>query len=98
MTHQPWSNNMGLYINPTSQTKEEFLLDHAKRITPEEFEAEPADGQVHLAWVNNGAFTALAIGFSQKERLAFLNPSDPRRRLYYTCPISSIGTDQGPAC
>lgn len=86
---------MGLYVNPKSESKEAFLTKNAVPISKERFLQEPATDQTHLAWVDNGPFTALAIGFSLRERQAFCHPDDTRPRRYYTCPTAALTEEQG---
>lgn len=82
---------MGIYLNPNNgQTKEEWLAENALAITREEFLQDPPKGMTHLAWVDNGAFTACGIGYDARERKAFSTPDDPRPKRYFTVLIDNL--------
>jgi hypothetical protein len=80
---------MGLYINPPGMTKEKFLQNHAERVTEDrvkEFNFDPMLGhtlQLPLCLVDNGHFTALAVGFEKEETLRWFNPQDFRPKRFY---------------
>lgn len=64
---------VGYYINPQTQTKEQWLNDHGTLVpygTDIELLVKPA-GTYLVCWVDNGSFTAAGICFDDLERDAF---------------------------
>jgi hypothetical protein len=84
---------MGMYINPPDMSKEEWLVRHCA--ATHSFQAfPPPSTTTHLpvCWVNNGAFTAAAVGYSPKEVEVFSNPDDPRPKLWFSVPRADLRT------
>jgi len=74
---------MGLYINPTEVTKEQWLQQYhcgAQR-TPPEWNEIPKD-QIVICLINNGAFTAAAICYNERELNDFADENDTREKLW----------------
>lgn len=85
---------MGLYINPPTQSKEDWLaqngsivgeapptliksFDHVRTLLP-------------VCLVDNGAFTAAAIAYDQREFDDFRRPDDHRRKLWFLVPVTKL--------
>jgi hypothetical protein len=83
---------MGLYINPTDMTKEEFIQRHALSVTwlPPETNYNPKDDTVAVCLVNNGGFTAAAIAYSTDEIAAFSHPADQRPKAWFFIPYDKL--------
>ena len=82
---------MGIYIDPTDQTKEDWLLTNCSEYTGGVVPAEHLtdDGMV-VCLVNNGAFTAAGVAFSQAELEAFALPDDPRPKAWFRVPVDKL--------
>lgn len=81
---------MGYYVNVPYQTKEEWLEDNAVKVSinpPAVFLDE--SGGMAVCLVDNGAFTAAGIAYSQEELEAFSRP-DTRPKLWYTVPKQKL--------
>lgn len=85
---------MRLYLNPTAMSKEQWLLTHGVRSTGEElvssFQKMREEGFVPVVLVDNGAFTAGAIGYSFEETAEFCRPGDSRQKLFFKAPIAEL--------
>ena len=92
---------MGFYINPPQgRTKEEWLLDNGIEVTLPTWAAlanfvgvnPPDDGGVYVCLVDNGAFRAAGICYSEAEFNAFLAPDSgvQRLRTWYVVPRNKI--------
>ncbi len=85
---------MGYYINPEEGTKEEFLFEHGKMLTKEEFLNYTYDGDlIPVCLVDNGWMTAAAIGYSPEERDMFV--TDDRPKSFYLVDKSFINENGG---
>lgn len=76
---------MGYYIDPTNgQTKEEWLTEHGIRLmgVPETID-EGGEDLLPVCLVNNGAFNAAGIAFSNAELRVFASPRDTRPKVWY---------------
>lgn len=75
---------MGIYINPSGQSKNAWLQENAVEIPgmPRDFSAVPS-GAVMLCLASNGLFDALAVLYSDGELKEFTRPDDLRPRSYY---------------
>lgn len=77
---------MGCYINPRDMSKEEWLeLFGVRTAAP----APLSETHVPVCLVNNGPFTAAAVGFNDDEVKAFLYP-DGRPKIWYTVPRTVV--------
>jgi hypothetical protein len=74
---------MGLYLNFPNIPKETWLMHNATPIgyTPTSYKND--DGELVAVWVNNGAFTAVALAYCQEELEVFTNPNDTRQKAYF---------------
>jgi hypothetical protein len=83
---------VGIYINPDDCTKEEWLEKNAVRsIKQPEWEALEVD-QFPVCLVDNGDFTAAAVGFSSRESDDFNNPRDIRPKKWYIAHLDDLVT------
>jgi len=75
---------MGFYINPVDMSKESWLDKHGNRLLSV-CEAAKLFGTEYLpvCLVDNGIFTAAAIGYSEAELDAFNHPQDTRPKTFY---------------
>lgn len=96
---------MGYYINPKNETKEAFLSRYRKArpsevyvfwtaaekpdLVPPSF-AEFARENLPVCWVNNGRFTAAAIGYDREETERFLLGTDDRPYQWYFVPQEDL--------
>jgi len=80
---------MGDYINPKGMSKEDWLHQHGEILTVDQVITKvwsspiPYEDQTHwvVCLVDNGFFTAAAIGTSPNEVRSFLQP-DGREKLW----------------
>ncbi len=72
---------MGCYINPETESREEFLAREGKEF-PNPVTPEP--DEVLICLVNNGPLTAAALVYNDRELEAFTQPDDFRPRSWYT--------------
>ena len=75
---------MGYYINPPDRSKEDFLKEHGYPITGSGAVAAWSLPIIHLylpvCLVDNGAFTAAAIGYDRAETERFYDTGPNDRR------------------
>jgi len=84
---------MGLYVNPTATTKEDWLVDNlrgsvfisAAEYWLPKYNSYREAGLVPVVLVDNGAFTALAVAYSQAEAEDF-GREDGRTKLFAVVP------------
>lgn len=93
---------MGWYINPTTgQSKEQYLAEHGRVVTKREF-MEFTDftrgSELPVCLVDNGMFTAAAVGYNPGEVRAFTDPDDMRPKMFFLVPRSSLGDAAGLPC
>lgn len=81
---------MGLYINPEGMTKEDWLDDNNinKSMTPFSKELIGEDNFA-VCLVSNGAFTAAAVAFNEREYNDFKEP-DGRPKIWFIVKKSAI--------
>ena len=75
---------MGFYIDPPIESKEMFLAKNGRLVPVEDLKLTKTELPVVL--VNNFAFTAAGICFSQRELEEFTYINDKRPRKYYMVP------------
>ena len=88
---------MGYYVNPTTgQSKEAYLAEHGRRVPLAEFVTfADFDGpELPVCLVDNGFFTAAAVGYCAGEVEAFASP-DGRYKEYYMVPRTKLGDAAG---
>ncbi|KKM99427.1 hypothetical protein LCGC14_1147950 [marine sediment metagenome] len=79
---------MGIYINPSEQTKEQWLEEYAvETLTPK---YPPTEGLTLICLVENNLFTAAGVIFDRNEWEAFNEPHDLRLRRWFTAPVSEV--------
>jgi hypothetical protein len=90
---------MGLYVNPTRQSKERWVQQNAKsqhRTGDAVIGARHAEilrqGLVPLVLVDNGIFTALGVLYSQQEAEGFAR-EDGRPKLFITVDRAALADD-----
>ena len=78
---------MGYYINPPDKSKEEFLVEHGTPVTPEILRNHDYKNSLPVVLVDNGPFTAAAIGYDKNETEYFLDTKEDRRRkMFFLVP------------
>jgi len=83
---------MGMYINPETGTKDEWLENHGALVTEEAFKSiqyDTLNNCLPVCLVDNGFFTAAGIAFNESERDIFAN-DDGRPKRYYLCNIDEL--------
>jgi len=77
---------MGYYINPVNMSKEEWLIKNGHIIGSLAPSRNEYDDQMAVVLVDNYAFTAAAIAYSQMELEEFASPHDKRPKCWYWVP------------
>jgi hypothetical protein len=88
---------MTRYLNPKDKTKEAWLTDNAIICdgTPDKHLDAVADMKfILVCWVNNGAFSAVALVESEEDLKIFSNPKDTRVKLWFWIPNEMSYTEQ----
>lgn len=86
---------MGTYINPKTETKEEYLAKHGTEITEEEFMSYTMNDETFaIALLSNPGFSAAWVADSRSElhemkALALLS-TDRRPKRYYSVPQDKV--------
>lgn len=87
---------MGLYVNPTDTTKEQWLLENIGTLLEtdpthwlQDYAAHMKAGLVSVVLVNNGPFNALAVAFDRGEAEAFAR-ADGRNKVFCTVPRAAL--------
>lgn len=89
---------MGYYVNPPTESKEDFLKREATEISRETFLAitfPNASGVVPLVLVLNPAFSACVIAYSKAEAEYFADQEDVRPKKFFLIEhskLEAIGT------
>jgi len=88
---------MGLYVNPTKTTKEEWLMANGCPVTSDDitgvrFADVIRKGRIPLVWMDNGPFSAVGVAFNQREAEAFAQ-HDGRSKLFFTVPRDSLSNE-----
>jgi hypothetical protein len=81
---------MGYYINPPTETKEEFLKRVGTPVYTEPMWAEIPKDTMLVILIQNPYFSAAAILFEEKEFNAFMDPADTRQREYFYVPKKEV--------
>lgn len=79
---------MGYYVNHPELNHQEFLAVHGITISPDD--AVIDDNYLPCALADNGAFTALAIGYSQAEIDHFKASASRRPVTWYLVPREQL--------
>jgi len=80
---------MGCYINPESETKEEFLNREGARVPQLNWATKP-EGTLPVVLIDNGFFTAAGVAYSENELDAFTRPDDYRPHKFYYVPKEKL--------
>jgi len=97
---------MGLYIDPASGSKEDWLKEHGQLVknlqvfgpdASSQYEAIVGKGHLPVCLLNNRYFTAAGVAFSLQEFKAFLGGTDGRRHFWFTAPIEELAKLPGLA-
>ena len=78
---------MGYYVNPEHGTKESWLAENGRMIPGI---ATPTPGHHLVCLVDNGYFTAAAIGYDEREAEAFNSPTDDRPKVWFEVPDDKL--------
>lgn len=78
---------MGIYINPSDQTKEEFLEEHSGVVGLPSW--PPPVGHVLVCLVDNGPFKAAAVAYSEEEFKEFSHP-DGRPKTWFHVQVEPL--------
>ncbi len=82
---------MGAYINPASETKGSWLSREGKEIPLQEIKKhEDFSNILPVILVDNGMFTAAAIGYSKGELDYFLRAKNERPKRYFLVEIKKL--------
>ena len=87
---------MGLYINPTNESKIQFLRRVGTRIAPshdvseEEFNAELAKGNVPCVHIDCMSHVAAGVAYDYHEYTLLADRKDGRPKLWWFVPIDSL--------
>lgn len=81
---------MGYYIDPKDGTKESWLAQHGRPLPGQpKWKAVVKTGELPVCLVDNRAFTAAGVCFSEREQEAFARP-DGRRKFWFAVPIQDL--------
>jgi len=80
---------MGLYIDPPSGTKEEWLTEHGELLSGVPNNVEYEDHMV-VCLMQNPMFSAAGIVTDAREFQAFSDPRDLRPKLWYRVPREKV--------
>lgn len=89
---------MGLYINPTGCTKEQWLQENGVLFAPTltgywhiiETVFKPESDALLVCLVDNGPFKAAAVAYDESELEAFNQPDDYRPKVWYVVKKADI--------
>ncbi len=88
---------MGIYIEPSTTTKEEWLLKHGKRLSlfaPDAYDAVRKGKCVPVCLIDNGVFSSASVAYSKEESIVFCYP-DIRQKTWFIVPVESLLLDSG---
>jgi len=81
---------MGLYINPSNESKEDFLKREGTTAPLGlKWQDIPSD-QTAVVLIFNPMFTAAGVCYCEGELKAFTHPSDMRPRIVYLVPTAKV--------
>ncbi len=72
---------MGIYVNPPTESKEQFLDREGVKIL--NLDTPIIDSQILVCLVQNSAFTVAGIAYNEKELQEFKKPTDHRKKTWY---------------
>lgn len=83
-------NVMGEYLNPP-EDKLLWLLKNAQIVEEDQQQfVDPATDKVAVCLVDNGAFTAAAVAYSEREFREFNRPTDIRPKLWFVVDLDKM--------
>jgi len=74
---------MGLYINPATSSKEQWLKRYARQVDSASFVYAEKTGQVPIILIDNGMFTACAVAYKESEFKEITRLSETRPRTFF---------------
>jgi len=77
---------MGRYLNPPDMSKEMWLIKNAIPFTGPPKSHDELEGHTAACLVDNGAFTACALAFNNREVEVFSNSRDSRPKDWFWIP------------
>ena len=81
---------MGEYLNPP-EDKLLWLLKNAQIVEEDQQQfVDPATDKVAVCLVDNGAFTAAAVAYSEREFREFNRPTDIRPKLWFVVDLDKM--------
>lgn len=81
---------MGEYLNPP-EDKLQWLLRNATVVAEDQQQfVDPATEKVAVCLVDNGAFTAAAVAYSEREFREFNRPTDIRPKLWFVVDLDKM--------
>ena len=80
---------MGAYVNPENETKEKFLEREGRPVGNIKWKDVP-EGFLPVILLDNFAFSAAGIAYSERELNAFTDPRDSRIKKIYLVPIEKL--------
>ncbi len=87
---------MGIYLNPPTCSKEDWLKENADEQAPQFAPAWPTDETIlPICLVDNGSFTAAAICYDEREMAAFNTVRDTRRKQWFYAKIDKLIGNSG---
>jgi hypothetical protein len=87
---------MGLYVNPTNTSKENWLGDNAVELVFDgaewlaRYEDTMSKGLIPVVLVDNGQFLVVAVAYDQREARAFADASDRRSKFFAMVPRAAL--------
>ena len=87
---------MGFYINPANgEDQLTFLIKNGKAISREEFLKPVESEMIRVCLLNNYAFYAAGLAYSQNEAEQFASLSDGRPKKYFIIPKKGLEAHTG---
>lgn len=81
---------MGYYVNPSNQTKEQFLSEKGERLVEAPKWSDVPQGSLPVAFVDNGPFSAAGICYSEAELEYLSDETDLRSIIFYMVSIDDL--------
>lgn len=74
---------MGCYVNPSNESKEEFLMREGEVLPGAPASIDIKSGKIPVCLVNNSIFSAAAVAYSEGELHSFADPNDLREKVWF---------------
>lgn len=81
---------MGFYINPPDISKEEWLQERGRVVMNTFTWEDVLPNTLPVVLIDNGAFTAAGIAYSEKEFKLFTDPMDNRAKVIFLVSILDL--------